>query len=386
MKLTKIFLAGALCFSLNLAAFAAALPAAAYGQDAKVALQRGYRTGYSDGYMAGYRDSIDNEARDFARHGDYEKASRAFNSEYGTIEDYRDGYRQGFELGYAAGYDKKSFEAKVPETLSRRGLTAVASTPAARAAQDPQPAAVEPAPQVQQAPEPQPEAERVAPAPAVEPQAAEPVPAEPANQGYSENAAKNGPGAYVKSTFTPVSDAVIIIPKDTEIIIELSESITTDKAKEGDKFTARIVSPTEIAGAIIEGHVAKVGKPGRIKRRSEVQLSFNRIILNETRWSNFDAVLTEVLPVKGDNVKRVDNEGMAVGQRSYKGDAVKIGAATGTGVTIGAIAGGPVGAAVGAGVGAAFGVGAVVIERGKHIKLNPSQQLRIRTTFETQIR
>jgi len=117
-----------------------------------------------------------------------------------------------------------------------------------------------------------------------------------------------------------------------------------------------------------------------------VQLSFNRIILNETRWSNFDAVLTEVLPVKGDNVKRVDNEGMAVGQRSYKGDAVKIGAATGTGVTIGAIAGGPVGAAVGAGVGAAFGVGAVVIERGKHIKLNPSQQLRIRTTFETQIR
>ena len=129
MKLTKRFLAGALCFSLNLAVFAAVVPAVAFGQDAKVALQRGYRTGYSDGYMAGYRDSIDNEAREFARHGDYEKASRAFNSEYGTIEDYRDGYRQGFELGYAAGYDKKSFEAKVPETLSRRGLTAVASRP-----------------------------------------------------------------------------------------------------------------------------------------------------------------------------------------------------------------------------------------------------------------
>ena len=50
---------------------------------------------------------------------------------------------------------------------------------------------------------------------------------------------------------------------------------------------------------------------------------------------------------------------------------------------IGAIAGGPVGAAVGAGVGAAFGVGAVVIERGKHIRLNKNQQLRIKTAYET---
>jgi hypothetical protein len=69
-----------------------------------------------------------------------------------------------------------------------------------------------------------------------------------------------------------------------------------------------------------------------------------------------------------------------------KGDSAKVGAATGTGIVIGAIAGGPVGAAVGAGVGAAFGVGAVVVERGKHIKLDKNQQLRIKTSYETQIR
>jgi hypothetical protein len=55
-------------------------------------------------------------------------------------------------------------------------------------------------------------------------------------------------------------------------------------------------------------------------------------------------------------------------------------------LVIGAIAGGPVGAAVGASVGAAFGVGAVVIERGKNIHLNQNQQLRIKTSYETQIR
>jgi hypothetical protein len=85
-------------------------------------------------------------------------------------------------------------------------------------------------------------------------------------------------------------------------------------------------------------------------------------------------------------VKTVDGEGTAVGKGSLKSDAIKVGTATGTGAGIGVIAGGPVGAAVGAGVGAAFGVGAVVIEKGKHIKLNQAQQLRIKTSYETQIR
>ena len=69
-----------------------------------------------------------------------------------------------------------------------------------------------------------------------------------------------------------------------------------------------------------------------------------------------------------------------------KSDIIKVGASTGAGTAIGAVAGGPVGAAVGAGVGAAFGVGAVVIQRGKHIELNKNQQIRVRTGYEVQIR
>jgi hypothetical protein len=96
--------------------------------------------------------------------------------------------------------------------------------------------------------------------------------------------------------------------------------------------------------------------------------------------------LTEVLPVKKDNVKGVDSEGTVEGRSSLKGDITKVGGSTGTGALIGVIAGGPVGAAVGAGVGAAFGVGAVVVERGKHINLSKAQQLRIKSTYDTQIR
>ena len=361
MKLTRSLLAVAHSFSLSLVAFIALPIQTATAQDSKIALQRGFRTGYSDGYMAGYRDSIDNAAKDFKRHGEYSKANRAYNKDYGSVEDYTDGYRQGFESGYDTGFEKKSFEANVPANLGRRGPAVPVDQPA------PLPA------QAQNIP--------TATATATE----NPAPAT-STAAVSDSVLPSTSGSFQKANFTPVSDAVIIIPRDTELIIELIDEIGTERSRGGDKFTAKIVSPAEIAGAIIEGRVSKSSRPGRIKRRSELQLSFDRIILTESRWSNFNALLTEVLPVKGDNVKRVDNEGMAVGDRPYKGDLTKIGGATGTGIVVGAIAGGPVGAAVGAGVGAAFGVGAVVIERGKHIKLNRNQQLRVKTSYETQIR
>ena len=100
-----------------------------------------------------------------------------------------------------------------------------------------------------------------------------------------------------------------------------------------------------------------------------MQLSFDRIVLTESRWSNFDAILTEVLPVKGDNIRRVDNEGAAIGKSTVKPDADQSGRLNRAGAGIGAITGGPVGAGRRGRRGAAFGVGAVVIERGKHINL-----------------
>jgi hypothetical protein len=179
---------------------------------------------------------------------------------------------------------------------------------------------------------------------------------------------------------------VVVIPVDTELIVEILGDINTDKNKEGDVFQARVVSPSELDGAIIEGRISRVQKPGRIKRRAELALSFERILLTDNRWANYNAMLTEVLPVKGDNIRRVDTEGSVEGKSSVKSDSVKVGASTGTGLVIGAIAGGPAGAAVGAGIGAAFGVGTAIVDRGKHVNITKGQQLRIRTVYETRIR
>ena len=332
-----------------------------------IALQRGYRTGYSDGYMAGYRDTIDSLGKMASRHGDYSKAERAYNKDYGTIEDYRDGYQQGFESGYDTGFDKKSFESTLPTDIKRRSTIASFTN-------------AEPQTITNNVPDTTTVDNTTSTAAIVtSPEA----PAVIAPVMLTVAAKVEAP---VESTYQPTNDAIIVIPRDTELMLELQEDLSTERNREGDKFLAKIVSPSEIAGAIVEGRISKITKPGRIKRRSEMSLTFDRIVLSESRWTNFSAILTEVMPIKGDNIKTVDTEGTAFGKSSLKGDAAKIGGATGTGLVIGAVAGGPVGAAVGASVGAAFGVGAVVIQRGKHISLNRNQQLRIKASYESQIR
>ncbi|MFN6963806.1 MAG: hypothetical protein ACK4S4_08575 [Pyrinomonadaceae bacterium] len=341
MKLAKGLLSLVLALSLGLISFVSIPQITVHAQDANAALQRGYRTGYSDGYMAGYRDSIDSLSKDHTRHNDYAAASRAYNKDYGSLEDYRDGYRQGFEAGYDTGFEKRGFDSAVPANLTRRADVPSSST-------------------------------SNIPAPVEAGQPAAPTVESPLQQTISYR-----PGG---------NDGSIVIPKDAELILELQENLSTSVNREGDKFTARVVSPVELSGAIVEGHVNKITKPGRIKRRSELALSFDRIVLSDQRWSNYSGTLTEVMAVKGDNIRRVDNEGTAIGKSTIKPDAAKLGAATGTGAVVGAVAGGPVGAAVGAGIGAAFGVGAVVVERGKHISLNANQQLRVRTAYETRIR
>ena len=166
----------------------------------------------------------------------------------------------------------------------------------------------------------------------------------------------------------------------------MQNDLSTETSREGDKFTAKVVSPTELVGSTIEGRVAKITKPNKLRRRGELSLSFDRILLSDNRWSNISGTLVEVMAVKGDNIRRVDAEGTAIGQSSVKSDLVKVGGAATAGLIAGAVMAGPPGAAIGAGVGAAFGVGAVVIERGKHVKLTSNQQLRIKTAYETQIR
>lgn len=398
MKFSKSYLIFALSFSLVfISSLSYATQTVFAQQDSRIALQRGYRTGYSDGYMSGYRDVIDNTAKSYERHSEYAKADRAYSKDYGSMDDYRDGYQQGFESGYDTGFEKRSFDAAIPNNLSKRGIvavkTTVGETTTTKTTVEEKPTETVIETVVANKTEEPVVADKVeVKTSEITTTAATTIPVEqsPIVTTSTDSDTTEQPPLITTATEQVNSavsgETIISIPSDTELIVELVDDIDTESNKEGDRFQARIVSPNELNGAIIEGRISKIQKPGRIKRRAEMLLSFDRVVLSQNRWSNFNAIVTEVLPRKGDNVRRVDTEGTVEGRSSVKDDSIKVGAATGTGLVIGAIAGGPVGAAVGAGVGAAFGVGAVVVERGKHIRLDKDQQLRIKSSYETQIR
>lgn len=303
---------------------AAAANAASVSQTQSTALERGYRTGYSDGYNAGYRDVSDRAPRDYQSKDEYRRADRTYNQAWGTLEDYKDGYQQGFEGGYATGYDRGNFNSSIPTGLTRRGT--VDSTPA-----DPS----------------------------------------DNSQPSSAPVGNNGP---------------VFIARDSVLTIELQTSVSTEASQAGDPFQARIVSPSEFAGATIEGRVVRVKRAGKVKGSSQLQLSFDTIRMADGRSSPFKASVVEIVNMSNsDDSGTVDSEGGVKGRSSTKDDVSKVGASAGVGAILGAIFGGAQGAAIGAAIGGSVGTAGVLTSRGRDLRLERGQQLKIRTENETRI-
>jgi hypothetical protein len=328
MKYLKLPLA--VLLSVCLSGPLAAVSVGAQGQS--TALERGYRTGYSDGYTAGYKDISIKAPRDYQNKEDYQRADRSFNEAWGTIEDYRDGYQQGFEAGYSAGYEQQQFDSTLPTGLRRRGNT-------------PQKVDVNIS-----------------------------APSAPANTTASDN--NNGD---LKAT--PIGS--LSIPRNTVLALELITPVSTDASQRGDRIQARVVEPAQFAGYIVDGHIAQVKRPGKVKGIAQLQLAFDQIRSPENRTAELHAELIEIAPMGGDNEPQVDSEGGVKGRDSTKDDAAKVGAASGIGAIIGVIAGGGKGAAIGAIIGGGAGTAGVMSQRGKDIRLDRGQQLKIRTSTDT---
>ena len=307
--------------------FVSTTPVAAQGQS--TALERGYRTGYSDGYTAGFKDVTDRAARDYQNKEDYKRADRSYNQAWGTIDDYRNGYQQGFETGYSAGYEQQQFDSTLPQGLKRRMIPPNATIDGIDSAD---------------------------------------VKMSDDNTGASANTQTSG---------------TIAIPRDTILALELLTAVSTDVSQRGDRFQARVIEPAQYAGYIVEGRVAEVKRPGKVKGVAQLQLAFDQIRSPDHRTIPLRAELMEITPMGDQQQPDVDSEGGVKGKDSTKDDAAKVGAASGIGAIIGTIAGGGKGAAIGAIIGGGAGTAGVMTQRGKDLRLERGQQLKIRTSTDT---
>lgn len=170
------------------------------------------------------------------------------------------------------------------------------------------------------------------------------------------------------------------VPSGTKIPLTLTQGITTKSAKEGDPVYAqtafpvtqnnRIVIP---AGTYVQGVVRRVVRPGRVKGRAELQMSFTSMI--------FPNGYTVLLPATVDGVPGSQTmstkgpEGTIQGDSSKAKDAATIARTAAAGAGIGAIAGEGKGAGIGAASGGALGLATVLLTRGPEIQLDPGASI-----------
>jgi hypothetical protein len=330
--------------SLILAVVMAALPVASITvaaqdpQNQASALMRGYRAGYSDGYPAGVRDSANQADKEFRSKPAYQQADRAYSPNFGSLDEYKNGYQQGFEVGYNDGFDRKNFDSSIPADLKVRESTDDSQAPVMTSASRPAD-----------------------------------------NNGNASDSAANVPDSGSAST-------VLNIPNDTVMRVELMSNLSTDASQKGDRFEVKVLEPKEFEGAMLQGSVTRVQRPGRVKGTAELQLTFDEIRLPDGRSAKMSAQVIEVLQTgTSDGVGKVDSEGGVQGKDSTRNDVKKVGIGAGVGAVIGAIFGGGSGAAIGATIGAGAGTAGVLRERGKDIYLYQGQQMRIRTAGNAEI-
>ncbi|MBS1809295.1 MAG: hypothetical protein JST84_14115 [Acidobacteria bacterium] len=307
-----------------------------YEQDLR-AHERGYRTGYEDGFAQGKDDFNRDQPRDFTRSQDYQRADRGYERQMGRVEEYQDGYRIGFEMGYNDGYFGRPFSVSVPQNLT----TVVVGTGTVATREQPRE---------------QPEGRE--------------SPRDDRRSTTTRPTGNNRPPSQS-------ANDDLFIPEGDQLRIRLTSPLNTKTNREGDQFTARVVSPSAYVNATVVGHIARITHSGKATGKTEMLLAFDEITMPDGQSAPFEAQVEKVYD--GATVKTVDEEGNVQTGSRTKDTATRGAGGAALGAIIGGIAGGGKGAAIGAVLGGAAGAGSVYVQSGKDIIFEPGTEMMIRS-------
>jgi hypothetical protein len=188
-----------------------------------------------------------------------------------------------------------------------------------------------------------------APAPRTKPRSNATAPAAPAAREAIAPRAATPP---------PVTVREVTLPVGTALALELTSPVSTETAQIETPVSARVRQAVVVngvtaipAGAMVNGEVVDVDRPGRVQGRARLGLRFTSVTVDGERHS----IRTNPVTFQG--------------EASKGEDAAKIGAGAGIGAVVGGIIGGGDGAAKGAAIGGAAGTGAVLATRGRDVEL-----------------
>jgi hypothetical protein len=168
--------------------------------------------------------------------------------------------------------------------------------------------------------------------------------------------------------------ATIVLPAGTRIPLVLKQTVSSKNAQVGDNLyletnfpvvqNNRMVIPP---GTYVQGEVAAVKRPGRIKGRAELLVHFTTMIFPNGYTVSFPGALDNVPGSDSQKVK--DKEGTIQADSQKGKDVATAAGTTATGTLIGAATGGGRGAGIGAGVGGATGLIIAMLTRGNDVRL-----------------
>jgi hypothetical protein len=152
------------------------------------------------------------------------------------------------------------------------------------------------------------------------------------------------------------------LAEGTKIEVRLEQALDSAVNKTGDTFSAildkdLVVNGAVVAprGSVLDGKLPNVTRSGKVEGVASMSLQLTSLTVAKQTYP----LQTELLSFQAESTK--------------KKDATKVGIGAGIGAVIGAIAGGGKGAAIGAAVGGGAGGAAVVLTRGKEVKLDAEQ-------------
>jgi hypothetical protein len=172
----------------------------------------------------------------------------------------------------------------------------------------------------------------------------------------------------------------ITVVSGTKIPLTLKQGITTKSARPGDPVYAQTAFPvTENdqivipAGTFVQGEVRRVVRAGRVKGRSELQMSFTSMIFPNGYTVMLPGAVQNTPGSTSNSMK--GKEGTIQGDTSKGKDAGTIVGATIPGAGIGALADGGKGAAIGAASGGILGLATVLLTRGPDVTLGTGESV-----------
>lgn len=174
--------------------------------------------------------------------------------------------------------------------------------------------------------------------------------------------------------------AGLTVPAGTKIPLTLKQGINTKSARPGDPVYAQTAFPITQndqilipAGTFVQGEVRTVVRPGRVKGRAQLQMSFTSMIFPNGYTVMLPGAVQNTPGSKDNTVN--GKEGTIEGPSGKGKDAATIATATIPGAGIGAIADGGKGAAIGAGAGGVIGLATVLLTRGPEVQLGTGDSI-----------